>query len=61
VLSSTTNGQLQSQHEYKQQQYDNTGKNKEEEKKNQFRLQHLNMSSWNYLELYKLQLRLKYI
>jgi hypothetical protein len=30
VLSSTANGQLRSQHEYKQQQYDNTGQNKQE-------------------------------
>jgi hypothetical protein len=30
VLSSTANGQLQSQHEYKQQQYDSTGQNKQE-------------------------------
>jgi hypothetical protein len=30
VLSSTANGQLQSQHKYKQQQYDSTGQNKQE-------------------------------
>jgi hypothetical protein len=28
VLNSRANGQLQSQHEYKQQQHDNTGQNK---------------------------------
>jgi hypothetical protein len=28
VLSSTASGQLQSQHEYQQHQYDNTGQNK---------------------------------
>jgi hypothetical protein len=34
VLSSTANGQLQSQHEYKQQQqYENTGKNEKKNKK----------------------------
>jgi hypothetical protein len=34
VLKSTANGQLQSQHEYKQQQYDNTGqKTKNKNKK----------------------------
>jgi hypothetical protein len=32
VLSSTANGQLQSQHEYKQQQQDNTGQNIEQKK-----------------------------
>jgi uncharacterized protein YxeA len=30
VLSSTTSGQLQGQHEYNQQQYDSTGENKQE-------------------------------
>jgi hypothetical protein len=41
VLSKTVNGHLQSQHKYKQQQYDNTRQNKKEktkETKNQFRL-----------------------
>jgi hypothetical protein len=46
VLSSTVNGQLQSQREYKQQQYDSRGQNKQETKNkqqkqikvNQFRL-----------------------
>jgi hypothetical protein len=36
LLSSTVSGQLQSQHEYKQQQYDSMGQNKQET--NQFRL-----------------------
>jgi hypothetical protein len=32
VLSSTANGQLQSQNEYRQQQYDSTRQNKEKNK-----------------------------
>jgi hypothetical protein len=35
VLSSTASGQLQSQHEYKQQQYDNTGQTKPDKQKKQ--------------------------
>jgi hypothetical protein len=43
VLSSTANGQLQSQHEHKQQQHDSTGqkenkKQQKQRKMNQFRL-----------------------
>jgi hypothetical protein len=39
VLSSTANGQLLSQNEYEQQQYDSTGQNKRNnKKKNQFKL-----------------------
>jgi hypothetical protein len=37
VLSSTANGQLQSQHEYtQQQQYDNTGRKKQQNKDKKF-------------------------
>jgi hypothetical protein len=42
MLNLTANGQLQSQHEYKQQKYDSTGQNKKNQRRqrkiNQFRL-----------------------